>query len=361
MRITPVHDCTSQQLSRSSESVRSHQSSSTRHTTIQQHTTAYERPKDAEQHVYSPSTSRTLRSALSESVHAVRRDVGGSSPPPPEHKKPKRSDTAQPNTATSDITSSSQTAELSKRYEALLRDHESVRGELQAKLQNLKENDHLIRSLKADNAALQRSYEEQSAALRSARHDLRSCQSQLDNVQSFISTADPHADQDITQMLRELNEEVYQMSMTMADNVAEGFARQRVTARQPKGHTSVGETILVTIGQVMVNYLAAVQDEDIALFLQIAFQGFLSHFLRHIVSSWTVDRGYDALIEETYQRLRKAGEIIRCSIHVDHLEKNGNRNTSHIRTLALSYTNPYPAHSCQRSEGSDQLYHLRAL
>ena len=322
---------------------------------------------DAEQPVYPSSTSRTPRpeyhEALPESAHGVRRDVGGSFPLYPRHKKFKHSDAAQPSTTTSDVTSSSQTrsAELNKRYEALSREHESVRGELQAKLQHLKENDYLIRSLKADIVALRRSYEEQSTALASARHELKSCQSQLDNVQSFISTADPHADQDITQMLRELNEEVYQMSMTMADNMAEGFARHSSTARQTKDHTSVGENILVTIGQLMVGYLATVQGEDIALFLQIAFQGFLSHLLCQIVSSWTFDLSNNALIEETYQRLRKAGEIIRCSIRVKHLRKNGNRNTSHIRTLALPYTHPYPAHPCQRPKGSSQFYHLRAL
>ena len=301
----------------------------------------FDGPRDAEQYVRSSSTSRTLKPA-----HRA------------EHKKSKRSDAAQSNTA-SDVTYSSQTAGLNKRYEAPSREHQSVRGEPQANLQHLKEQDRLIRSLRADIAALHRSYEEQSTALASARHELRSCQSQLDNVQGFISTADTHADQDIIQMLQELNEEVYQISMTMADNVAEGFARQSATARQTKDHTSVGKNILVTIGQVMVNYLAAVQGEDIALFLQIAFQGFLSHFLRQIVSSWTFDRSHNALIEETYQRLRKAGEIIRCSIHVKHSGKN--RNTSHIRTLALPYTHPYPAHLCQRPKESGQIYHLRAL
>ena len=287
-------------------------------------------------------------------MHSVRGDVVDLSPPPTGHKKPKRTDTVQPHTATSDVTSSSQTAELNKRHEALSREHESVRDELQAKLQHLKENDHLIRSLKADIVALQQSYEEQSAALASARQESGSYQSQLDNAQRFISTADTHADQDIIQMLQELNEEVYQMSMTMADYVAEGFARQSATAHQTKERPSVGEDTLVAIGQVMVNHLAAVQGEDIALLLQIAFQGFLSHLLHFIVSSWTFDRSHNALIEGTYQRLRQAGEIIRCSIHVKHLRKNGNRNTSHIRTLALPYTNPYPARPCQRPKGSGQ-------
>jgi chromosome segregation ATPase len=204
-------------------------------------------------------------------------------------------------------------------YEALSREQEPVRGELQENPQRLEENAYRIRSLEADMAALQRTCEENSTALAFAHRALRSCQAQLDNVQRFISTADTHADQDIIQKLQELNEEVYQMSMKMADYVAEGFARQSATARQMKENTSVGESVLATIGKIMVDHLAAVEgDEDTALFLQIAFQGYLSHLLCQIVSSWTIDTRLNALIEGTYQRLRKGGEIIRCSIHVKH-------------------------------------------
>jgi DNA repair exonuclease SbcCD ATPase subunit len=270
--------------------------------------------------MYSSSASRPLRpayhEALPESAHGVRRDVDDLFPLPPGHKKSRRSDAEQPNAVTSDVPSSSQTAELNKHYESLSKEHEFVRGELRARLQELKEKDYLIGSLKAELIALQRNHGKQSTALADVRHELRSCQSQLDNVQRFISTADTHADQDIIQMLQALNEEVYQMSMTMADNVTENFAR---TARQTKEHPSVGEHVLAAIGQAMVDSLAAVEGgEDIALFLQIAFQSFLSRLLHQIVSSWTIGGSHNELIEGTYQRLRKAGEIIRCSIRVKH-------------------------------------------
>ncbi|KAF8550553.1 hypothetical protein OG21DRAFT_1525063 [Imleria badia] len=230
------------------------------------------------------------------------------SPSSPGHKKVKRSDAPKPNTGSSDVESLPQSVEPSKRHEAQSREHESVRGEHQAKLlQRLEEKDYRIRSLQADIIALQRSYEEQSTALAHARHELRSCHSQLDNVQRFISTADTHADQDIIQKVQELNEEVYQVSMMMADYAAEGFVRQNAMARQTKENISVGENVLATIGQVMVNHLAAVvEDEDVALFLQLAFQSYLSHLLCHILSSWTVDPKLNALITGTYQRLQRA-------------------------------------------------------
>lgn len=234
------------------------------------------------------------------------REVVSESPSSQGHKKSRRADAAKRSTATSD--------ELSNRYEALSREHESVRSELQAKLRRLEEKDHRIRSLKADITDLQRKNEEQATALALARHELRSCHSQLDNVQRFISTADAHADQDIIQKAQELNEEVYQISMMMADYVAEGFVRQSEMPRRMEEHISVGESVLATVGQVVVNHLAAlVGDEDVALFLQIAFQCYLSHMLCHVLSSWTVDLRLSALIEETYQRLRRAGEIIQCS------------------------------------------------
>ena len=206
------------------------------------------------------------------------------------------------------------TAEPTERYES--RDSEDVEfaRERQAKPQGLEEKGYYrIGSLEAEISTLQRSCEEKSTVLESARHELRSFQARLDNVQRFISTADTHADQDIIQKLQELNAEVYQVSMTMADYVTEGFARQSATARQKKEHTLVGERVLATIGKVMLDHLAVVEgDEDIALFLQIAFQGYLSHLLCQIVYSWTVDPKLDALIEGTYQRLRKTGEVIRC-------------------------------------------------
>jgi len=126
-------------------------------------------------------------------------------------------------------------------------------------------------------------------------------------VQRFISTADTHADQDIIQILQELNEDVYQMSMTTTDNITESFARQSATAHQTKEHPSIGEHVLAAIGPVMVDSLATVEGgEDIALFLQIAFQGFLSRLLYQIVSSWTLSMSDNELIEGTYQRLRRA-------------------------------------------------------
>jgi hypothetical protein len=198
--------------------------------------------------------------------------------------------------------------ERTKHYEALPSEDELPRGKHQETPQRLRaeENESRIKSLQMDFFALQRRYEEQSSALAFTRSELRSCQSQLDNVQRFISTADRHADQDIIQMLQGLNEEVYKMSMTMADYVTEGFTRQSATARQTREQVHAGESVLGMIGQALMNHLAAVENQDVALFLQIAFQGYLSHLMCHIVSSWTIDQRLNTFIEETYQRLRKA-------------------------------------------------------
>ncbi|KAI9566247.1 hypothetical protein HD554DRAFT_1209920 [Boletus coccyginus] len=273
---------------RSSEDVRRYQSSTTGYTS-RQYPPALEGPsttgsrEGAEQNV---SSSRTLRlaQAASESAHSIPREMADSSSHSPVHR----------------------TAEFNKPYETLLREYEFIRGKLEEKRKLLEEKDYKIRFLSDDIAALQRSHKEQSSVLASVRHDYRSCQSQLDNVQRFISTADAHADQDIIQKVQELNEEVYQISMAMVDYVAEGFRRQpeSATASQPK--VAISESVIRTIGQVTVNYLTAVEGEDIALLLQIAFQGYLSHLLCHIISSWTADPVLNSLIEETYQRLRKS-------------------------------------------------------
>lgn len=290
-----------------------YQSSATGRTS-RQYTLASEGPstagsrEGAEQNV---SSSRTLKPAhyetVSESPRVISRETVDSSSLSPGHREYERSDAAPPNTATSHVTSASQTAEFSKHYEALSREYEFVRGRLEEKLKLLEEKDHKIKYLNGDIAALQRNCNEQSTALASVRHEYKSCQSQLDNVQRFVSTADTYADQDIIQKLQELNEEVYQISMTMVDYVSEGFARQSATACQPKA--TVSESVIRMIGQVTVNYLAAVEGDDIALLLQIAFQGYLSHLQCHILSSWTADQRLNSLIEETYQRLRKSGEI----------------------------------------------------
>ncbi|KAF8431022.1 hypothetical protein L210DRAFT_3633839 [Boletus edulis BED1] len=303
-------------LSRASEDVMQIQSSNAKHATTWQPTESLEdydltesRGEDAGHPVYSPlSTSGMMSELVEYSCHDYREGEMYEeevSVVPHERENPKRSDAAHANTATS---SASPAIEFNKRYETLSREYEALRGEHRAKLQLLGKREDQISSLKTDITDVQRRFEEQSVALASVRQKYGSCQAQLDNVQRFISTADAHSDQDVTQQLQKLNEEVYQTSMAMADYLTESFVRQSATTRRTaKARTSVGESVRGAIGRVMLNHLAVVEGiEDAALFLQIAFQGYLSHVLHHIVSSWTVDQRLNALIEETYQRLRKA-------------------------------------------------------
>ena len=150
---------------------------------------------------------------------------------------------------------------------------------------------------------IQRHYEEQSKELESA---LAERQSQLDGVQRFVTTADKYADEMITQILHKLNAEVQQSTTFMAEYMLEDF-RPRA-AKLTKEQISAVQRVSESIGQILAGCLGRKERDDVALYLPIALQAYITYHLHWLISSWTVERGYNDLINKTYEQLQKSGK-----------------------------------------------------
>jgi chromosome segregation ATPase len=182
-------------------------------------------------------------------------------------------------------TSSSLITQFQQLYEAKSAELNSVRKQLQA-------------------------YEEQSRALKSA---LGERQSQLDGVQRFVTTADKYADTMIIQMLQKLNAEVQQNSEFMAERMLKDFGPR--ATKLTKEQSSAAQRVSESIGKTLSGCLGNEKRNDVALYLPIAFQAYLTYYLHPVISSWTIKKDRDEFINEIYERLQKSGKKLNFERH----------------------------------------------
>ena len=150
-----------------------------------------------------------------------------------------------------------------------------------------------------------RRYEEETKTLRAA---LAESQTQLRGVQRVVATADTYADEMIIQVLKKLNAEVQQSTTLMAEGIAE--ALQARTTKATKDQISATQKVSKTIGKPLANCLASMKDDDVALYLSIAFQAFFSYYLLQLISSWTTEKGHNDFINDIYEHLQKTGKYL---------------------------------------------------
>jgi chromosome segregation ATPase len=182
-------------------------------------------------------------------------------------------------------TSSSRITQFQQRYEAKSAELSSVREQLQA-------------------------YEEQSRVLTSA---LGERQSQLDGVQRFITTADRYAEPMVIQMLQKLNAEVQQNTEFMAGRILKDFGPR--ATKLSKEHSSAAQRVSESIGNTLAGYLGSDKCNDVALYLPIAFQAYLTYYLHSVISSWTIKEDREQFINEIYERLQKSGKKLDFERH----------------------------------------------
>jgi len=153
----------------------------------------------------------------------------------------------------------------------------------------------------SETTVIRERYEAQSRELMSA---LAERQSQLDGVQRFITTADIYADTMIIQMLQKLNAEVQQNTTFMAEYILEGFGPR--ATKLTKEQSSAAQRVSQSGGQTLTDCLNSKEPNDVALYLQIAFQAYLTYYLHSAISSWTIKKDRDEFINEIYERLQKS-------------------------------------------------------
>ena len=129
----------------------------------------------------------------------------------------------------------------------------------------------------------------------------------LEGAHLFLNTADKFSDSEVTQILQKLNAELQHTSTSMAECVVSVFELDAVTS-DPEQQIMV-DNAAESIGSTLVQSLrTAKRDDFIEMYLQIAFQAYLTSHLCRIVSSWTLDDGRSAFVNELYERLRETGK-----------------------------------------------------
>ena len=108
---------------------------------------------------------------------------------------------------------------------------------------------------------------------------------ELEGTRLFLNTADMFADTEVIQMLTKLNTELQHTSTLMAKRVVDVFIFDPVTSN-PEQQT-MAERALESVGTTLVQFLQTARHDDskLPLYLQIAFQAYLAHYICWIVSS----------------------------------------------------------------------------
>ena len=204
---------------------------------------------------------------------------------------------------------------------------------------------------------VQKRVEEESTRLKSA---LAANQSQLDGVQRFVTTADKYADTMIIQMLQKLNAEVQQNTEFMAERILKDFGSRatKLTKEQSSAVQRVSEFIGNTLSGCLVS-----EKRNVALYLPIAFQAYLTYYLHSVISSWTIKKDRDQFINEIYERLQNSGKKLNLERH--RLSANSsklfNRGADDIGPLAIPHAHLHLSHLYQRPGRSHLSCRCRAL
>lgn len=185
----------------------------------------------------------------------------------------------------------------------------------------------------------------------------------LEGARLFLNTADTFADSEVIQMLEKLNAELQHTATFMVDRVVSVFKLDAMTS--DPAQQIVANSASESIGSTLVQFLRnpGRDDSEVQMYLQIAFQAYLTNHLCWIVSSWTFDQGHNAFINEIYQSLRDTGKTF--DVRVVHISADGqrmvDREAGDIWTLAFPHARLCPSDLCQRTEFLRLPCHFRAF
>ena len=186
---------------------------------------------------------------------------------------------------------------LAEELEKRNRENEELRQKLVILRQIYVSAPRIKQIFQSETVEIKKRYEEETIALKTA---LVESQSQLRGVQRAVATADTYADEALIQILKKLNAEIQQNSTLIADGMAKDYKSAKVTKAQITAASQF-------VGDNLANCLATMKSGDVGLYLPIAFQAYFSHYLFHIMSSWTIEKGHNEFIERIYEQLQKSG------------------------------------------------------
>ena len=170
----------------------------------------------------------------------------------------------------------------------------------------------------------------------------------LEGARLFLNTADKFSDSEVIQILQKLNAELQHTSTSMAECVVNLFELDAVTS-DPEQQIMV-DNATESIGSTLVQSLrTARRDDSIEMYLQIAFQAYLTSHLCRIVSSWTLDEGRSEFVNELYERLRESGKgsIFEGDQNPIDVQNMINREANDIWALAFPHACLCSSYLCQ--------------
>lgn len=136
---------------------------------------------------------------------------------------------------------------------------------------------------------------------------LQSLRSQLDKVKHVTSTTDICSDTTLVEKLKALNCQVCRIASILVDMLAEhSNGTQRQAKRIP---TPIPNHVSEFVNQGLLEYLVSAK-RDKHFWLECTFRAYLSHRLYQIVSSWSDEQQLSVVFENTYMRMREAGETL---------------------------------------------------
>lgn len=152
-------------------------------------------------------------------------------------------------------------------------------------------------------------------------------------------------------MLAKLNTELQHTSTFMAERVVSVFQLDAMTSEPAQPIVANGAS--ESIGSTLVQFLRTARRDDfeVPMYFQIAFQAYLTYHLCWIVSSWTLDEGCNAFINEIYKRLRDTGKKLTLGYERNpaDLQSLVHREAGDIWALAFPHARPHPSHVCRRA------------
>ena len=136
---------------------------------------------------------------------------------------------------------------------------------------------------------------------------LQSLLSQLDKVQHITSTTDICSDTNLVEKFKTLNYQVCRTASILLDMLAEhSNGMQNQAKRIPP---SIPNYVSEFVDQDLLKYLVSAKGDKF-FWLRCTFQAYLSRRLCRIVSSWSDEQELSVVFENTYMRMREAGETL---------------------------------------------------
>lgn len=189
------------------------------------------------------------------------------------------------------------------RVEELERAREDFEGQAQAMIGTLEDT---IRRQRQEAKASRAEVADVNNRMESTLRLLESRTQELKGAQAFVTKADSYSGADVIALVKSLNEEIFQLSAFMTDDLPMSGDVPPTGDEHMIEEKNLGQYLGARLCIALVSMVHA--DDPTAL--QFALQCFLARASKHIIGTWTVDDSLPDILT-LYGKVRDEGEDIR--------------------------------------------------